>query len=345
MRSIAITEMFSGRGTLTRALVDGLRQQLNVSVAAGIELDGRHLRCFSADHPEASTFLGDVTAYHPAELSAPAAGLRLFVAGIPCTGASLAGRAKNGGGPAEGHKEAGALFLPVIHYVRQHRPDFIILECVPQFRASYSARCLRHALSASAYEFNERIVNPYTDFETPTERKRWILIAARHGRFEWRYTPRPFTGTLESFLDRPSERDAKEAVSAVQVQRQSAYLARKLAQGCHFRLRLIDRNSPQCPVICATYGKRQPSAAYVRAGETYRPLRPREIARLHGFPRSFHIYGPRKLVYVALGQGVTYRPFWALGAALAAWIASAGQMEFPWLPNMERRQAGERASA
>jgi DNA (cytosine-5)-methyltransferase 1 len=327
MNTISVTEIFPGRGTLTRALTDGLKQHVSVSVAAAVELVGEHLRCFSEDHPEPSTFVGDATGFHPAEISGGGAGLKLLVAGIPCRGASKAGRAKNGGGAAEDHGEVGALFLPVLHYVRLHRPDLICLECVPEFRASMSARCIRGALRQAGYDFEEHIVNPFTEFQTPTERRRWVLVGSRHGSFQWRYLARPFQGTLEGFLDKPQRRDAAEALSPQQAAKDQAYLARKQAQGCNFRLRLIDRESAKCPVICATYGRRQPSAPYVRVGETYRQIRPREVARLHGFPRNFRISGSKSLAYTALGQGVCYRPFRDLGAALGAWVASGAQAE------------------
>src|SRR5690606_18232672 len=90
-----------------------------------------YLRHWSKAHPEGSTFGGSFTRFHPAELSVPCPGeRRVFVAGIPCTGTSLAARGRLGLSSAEDHPDVGHLFLPVAHWIRQHRPDDVIFENV-----------------------------------------------------------------------------------------------------------------------------------------------------------------------------------------------------------------------
>ena len=323
---VALFEAFSGMGSLTRALTDGLSGHAEVRIAGCAELDDRYLQHWTHEHPEASTFLGSVSRYHPAELSLPCPGEhRIFVAGIPCTGTSLAGRAKNGLATPEEHARVGHLFLTVAHWIRLHRPDTVIFENVALYPKTLSARCLRSALRAAGYSLYERTLNAYKEFGTPSERVRWVMVATRAGQFQWNPVAQPFTGQLTAYLDAPSALDEAESFSPARVAAQSAYCARKAAEGCGFAQRLIDHSSTKCPTICSSYGKIQPSATYVRTASSYRMLRPREIARLHGFPDDFRLPASKTTAYQVLGQGVCYRPFFALGAALGQHLAIGAQ--------------------
>ncbi len=239
--------MFSGGGTLVAALKTGLEQGgATVSVAGLIELEAKYLGIAAKAHPEASTWSGSAAEWHPAEMSVPKSAMRIFSAGIPCTGASRAGISKNGLDCAEDHEEVGALFLNVLHYVRQHRPEMVVLECVDTYRNTMSVRCIRDALSASGYTFDERIVNPLKEFATPSQRKRWIVVASRVGRFTWMYEAKGFVGTLAPYLDRASSEDAAESATPEQVQADAKYCARKKAEGCGFAAQIVDASSDRC---------------------------------------------------------------------------------------------------
>lgn len=329
-----LVEMFPGGGTLTHALTAGLaRAGLSVSVAGLVEIEARYLAVSSRAHPEASTWHGDAAAFDPAELSAPKNAPRIFVAGIPCTGASRAGRAKNRLSCAEDHADAGALFLPVAHYIRRHRPELVALECVDTYRNTTSAACLRDALAVAGYQIDERVIDPLKEFATPSQRKRWVLAASRIGRFSWFYETEAFASTLADYLDPENADDAAESATPEQVAAAARYCARKQAEGCGFALSLVDRTSTRCGTIPRTYGKRQHSATYVRTAKSYRQLRPHEVARLHGFPPDLFAGLPRTLQFELYGQGVVAAPFVNLGAAFGRFLrgeASApasGQLE------------------
>jgi DNA (cytosine-5)-methyltransferase 1 len=161
-----------------------------------------------------------------------------------------------------------------------------------------------------------------SEFNTPTERIRWIMVATRTGAFAWNPLAQPFSDTLAGYLDAPSARDEAESFSADRAAKRAAYCARKTEEGCRFFQRFIDATSTKCPTICATYGKVQPSATYVKTSTTHRMLRPREVARIHGFPEDFRLPKVKTVAYQVLGQGVCYRPFYALGEALGSHVAN-----------------------
>ena len=317
-------------GSLCAPFSDGLSRHGSVSVTGAAELDGRYLSIFSRQHPEASTFLGSVANYAPEELSSPSSvgSVSLFIAGIPCTGASKSGISKNKLACAELHKDVGALFLPFLHRVTLAKPDVIVCENVPPYANTFSTKAIRSHLTRIGYEISEQIVNPYTDFATATERKRWIMVASRIGAFKWDYTPESFTGTIESLIDPASAADAEDEFSHEQVAAHTRYIDRKASEGCGFARRILERTSTKVPTICKTYHKQQPSSTFLRSGETYRMLRPREVARIHGFgPEFIEIIEslPKTTAYEVLGQGVVAKPFFALGEAIGSWVSAKQQ--------------------
>ena len=321
---VEVADVFSGAGTLTRALIDGLRQHLLAEAVGCVEVEGNYLARWSAAHESASTFLGSVTKYHPAELAMPSTSgvIRIAAMGVPCTGTSKAGRSKNHLAAPEEHRKVGHLFIPAAHYIRQHRPDIVVFENVPEYQGTLSARCLRTALAASGYSLTERVVNSFTEFAVPTERRRWVAVASRIGAFNWVFEPKPFTGTLGAYLDAEGVQDAEDVATSAQLAADAKFLNRKAAEGCGFRMRLVDRASTKCPTICRSYGKRQPSATFVKVGDSYRMIRPDEVRRLHGFPEDFPMPSSATLSYEIFGQGVTYAPFYALGEALGEFLAA-----------------------
>ena len=321
---VEVTDVFAGAGTLTRALIDGLRRHLLAEAVGCVEVEGGYLARWSAAHASASTFLGSVTKYHPAELAIPSTPgvIRIAAMGVPCTGTSKAGRSKNHLAAPEEHRKVGHLFLPAAHFIRQHRPDLVVFENVSEYAATLSARCLRAALAASGYSMTERVVNSYTEFAVPTERRRWVAVASRVGAFNWVFEPKSFTGTLGAYLDPEGAQDAEDVATPVQQAADAKFLNRKAAEGCGFRMRLVDRASTKLPTICRSYGKRQPSATFVKVGDSYRMIRPDEVRRLHGFPDDFPLPAAATLAYEIFGQGVTYAPFYALGEALGQWLGS-----------------------
>ncbi len=329
MIKVAVTDVFAGAGTLTRALIDGLRLHLEAEAVGCVEVEGGYLALWSDAHKNATTFRGSVAKYHPAELSVPtAAGVfRIAAMGIPCTGTSKAGRSKNRLSAPEEHKKVGHLFIPSAHYIRQHRPHLCVFENVPEYADTLSVRCLRAALAASGYAMTERVVNSFTEFSTPTERRRWVAVASRIGSFNWKFEAKPFTGTLADYLDAEGPQDADDTATPEQVSADAKYLARKASEGCGFKMRLVDRKSPKCPTVCRSYGKRQPSATFVKVGESYRMIRPSELRRMHCFPEDFPMPASATTAYEIFGQGVTYRPFFALGEALGCWIAAGTVVE------------------
>jgi Site-specific DNA methylase len=314
----SIYELFAGGGTLGFALLSGMSREIDCAIIGGNELSPRYLSRWSALHPQASTFGGSIGQFHTAELSMPAEGVRILAAGIPCTGASLAGRAKNRLGRAEDHQDVGHLFLSTMHHVRRHRPHVVVFENVPAYQKTMSARAIRDALAMSGYTFSEYVFEANRDFETPARRSRWTLVASRIGDFHWAYEPKPFSGTIAEFVDPESDEDA--VFTEEQCAAHEAYCARKRAEGCGWTRVVVERHDRTVPTIVRTYHKTHASGPFLRCKDRYRKFKAREIARLNGFPESFPLPETETEAVEICGQGVSFRPFENLGRAIGKWL-------------------------
>ncbi|RMS91722.1 C-5 cytosine-specific DNA methylase, partial [Pseudomonas savastanoi] len=107
----------------------------------------------------------------------------LFVAGIPCTGASRAGKAKNKLNSAEQHPSAGSLFIDFLDFVRYSNPVMAIVENVPDYQTSTSMEVIRSVLKSLGYRLFECILDGAV-FGAFESRSRMALVAYTEGAFE-----------------------------------------------------------------------------------------------------------------------------------------------------------------
>lgn len=318
--SISLFELFAGGGTLGKALLEGISHSgCLIQDVNGCELHPKYLQHWNEVNPEGNTFCGDICAFHPSELSAPSrANFKILAAGIPCTGASKSGRSKNKIKRAEDHKTAGILLLPTLHHIRAHKPDIVVLENVPEYAKSLSGGIIRDNLRQLGYQIDEHIVNAYSQFKTPTARKRWMLIASRIGKFTWEFQDEEFQGSLEKFLD--PEKPEDEMFSDHQIASHKKYIDRKISEGCGFRQVILERTAPKAPTFVRTYHKIHCAGPFVKGKKNYRQFRPREIARLSCIPDSFPLPESKSTAIEILGQGVCYNPFHDLGRSLGEFL-------------------------
>src|SRR5690606_22882179 len=85
--------------------------------------------------------------------------VELLVAGLPCTGASNAGRAKNGLKFAEQHETAGTPFLAFLTIVRATGPAVIVFENVREYGTTVSMHMIRDVLTEWGYVVHETVLD------------------------------------------------------------------------------------------------------------------------------------------------------------------------------------------
>lgn len=114
------------------------------------------------------------------ELMAAVPKADVLVAGIPCSGASRAGKSKHGIAIMEEHPEVGHLAHAFLTFVQKVQPGVILLENVPEYASSASASIIRQQLRDMGYGTQEVVLNAQ-DFGSLEARVRWFMVAATKG--------------------------------------------------------------------------------------------------------------------------------------------------------------------
>lgn len=172
---IKAIDFFAGAGGLTRGLLDA-----GIDVVAGVDNDERLRDTYECNN-KPSRFIKqdiaeiDITALRGKVGIAPA-DTTLYAACTPCQPFSTLNRSK-------GDDDQKALLLKFAEIVAESPPDFVIVENVPGLNNAlgrdiyrqFEAVLLEHGFSADARLLDAK------HFGVPQTRKRFILMASRHG--------------------------------------------------------------------------------------------------------------------------------------------------------------------
>ena len=238
--------------------------------------------------------------------------------GLPCSGASRAGKAKRGLSMMEDHPEVGHLIYAALALIQKLQPAAIVLENVEDYRASASAQILRSQLRDMGYQVSEHVLRA-RDFGSLENRVRWAMVATTDG-----------LQIVESVVAPGQARDATLGDLLDVVDPEAAcwssmdYLkdkaVRDKAAGKGFSMQLVDGDSTSVPTIRKSYNKGGSTDPYVRHPsdpELMRKLTPAEHARIKGVPAELIAGLPATTAHEVLGQGIAFEPFRALFRELA----------------------------
>lgn len=246
--------------------------------------------------------------------------------GIPCSGASRAGRAKRGLGMMEDHPTVGHLVASAIMLIQRLNPAVIVLENVVPYKSTASAQILRQHLRDSGYTIEEVTLNA-ADFGCLEARERWFMVAATAG------LPMDLQGlapvvrpvrTVAEILDKVPD-DSPEW-------RTFDYLKTKQLRdqdrGNCFRMQVVTPSDTSVPSLRKGYnrgGTTDPLLAHPSDPDRLRLFTLEEHARIKGVPPHLHTGMGRVAGHEMLGQGIAYEPVRALfkriGQCLLNWRA------------------------
>lgn len=313
-----------GGGVLDHALHHGLeRAGIPVELAFANEVEGDYLEASIANNPiwndRAIAIEAPMQDVEWRKLPA----VDILAAGLPCTGASLSGRAKNRLARAEEHETAGPLFVAFIAAIQVLRPSVVVLENVPQYGATASMTVIRSVLRSLDYELHETVLDGH-QLGALERRNRYCLVATN------RELPFSFEG-LQAIKERePRVADVLDDVPLEDPRwRDYSYLAAKetrdRASGKGFRRQLLDGSEDGLGTIGRGYAKARSTEPFIRhpsePGKS-RLLTPAEHARVKGVPESLIARLSATRAHEILGQSVTHSAFEAVGMRLGQALAA-----------------------
>lgn len=328
--ALAACGLFHGAGVLDSALHEGFSMTgVALQLAAAVELDESYLSASISNNPALwsapSRQYAIAAPIQQVTLRRGAIEADLLAAGIPCTGASLAGRAKNGLGCAEEHDSAGSLFVDFLNWVTTTQPSGIVVENVPQYAGTASMAVIRDTLVAMGYRLSERVLSG-AEFGALEDRKRLCMVAV--------------TGMLaevEAFcLDAVTPLRQKEASLAAVLEpvalddsswRTFDYLAKKeesdIAAGKGFRRQLLTPAATAVGTIGRGYAKcrsTEPFLVHPVNASLSRIFTPVEHARVKTIPERIVADMSATEAHEVLGQSVIYSAFSAVGRGVSDWL-------------------------
>lgn len=247
----------------------------------------------------------------------------VMAAGIPCSGASVAGRTKGKLAHPESHAEVGHLVVAFLAIIAKVNPAVILFENVIPYRSSASMDIMRNQLRDLGYDVHETDLDA-AEWSMLEHRKRMCMVAVTKG-IEFSFDA----------LEKPQqvERTFGEIMDAVDPDHSTwgsiDYLWNKLerdkADGKGFSPTVVDAHSTKVPTLNKTLHKRQSTGTYIRHPvheNLYRIPTVREHARCKGINPSLVDGTTQTFGHEVLGQAISVPPFMSvahlLGKALKA---------------------------
>lgn len=230
--------------------------------------------------------------------------------GLPCSGASRAGKSKRGLALMEQHPEVGHLVYAALALIQKLQPAAVVLENVEDYSVSASAQILRSQLRDMGYQVREHVLGA-RDYGLLENRVRWALVATTDGLRPVDSPPEP-TGNgvlkLGDLLDVVPE-DA-QCWSEMRYLKEKAVRDKEAGKG--FAMQLVDGDSISVPTIRKSYnkgGSTDPYVCHPSNPSLMRKFTPAEHARIKGVPPELVEGLPATTAHEVLGQGIAYTPF------------------------------------
>lgn len=324
-RPLAIGSLSHGLGVLDHAVHQGLDDAGIASrLAFAVDCELAYLQASVDNNPiwdeESIAVHARMEEVDPRELGK----VDLLLAGLPCTGASRSGKAKNGLQFAEQHETAATPFLAFLAIMKACNPSIAVLENVVDYQKTVSMQLIRAALCQSGYTVHEAIVD--RDLGAFEERKRLCVVAVTEGM--------EFNLALEAVRQR--EQTLGDVLEAIPEEapnwRRCAYLDEKekrdIAAGKGFRTQLVDSQATKVGTIGRGYAKwrsSEPMVSHPSRPGYRRLLTPVEHARVKAVPERLIKGLSATLAHQCLGQAVLHPVFVAVGRCLGLHVNQVAQ--------------------
>ena len=257
----------------------------------------------------------------------------ILEAGIPCEGASLSGRAKNGTSCAEAHEDVGHLCVAFLAIIAKVNPAIVILENVQQYQQSSSMWILRHQLRDLGYIVNETVLDG-AEWNALEHRKRMCMVAVTEGiEFDFAELEKPARETRrlgEILEDIPLDASCWSEMGYLKDK-----AVRDAAAGKGFAMQIVTPDSEKVGTIGKGYQKNRSTEPKLQHPENPALLRlftPVEHSRIKGIFEGLIFGLSATTAHEMLGQSILPKPFRALAKLIAKkiqqWAAPVSEGNF-----------------
>ena len=313
-----------GGGVLTHALskgfeLEGLKKKLVFANEYREELVDHAMQANSAWSKDTIALEGPMQEYAYDEWVLSQLGqVDVLEAGLPCSGASVAGRAKRGLVHPEAHPEVGHLVAAFITFIARVNPLMILLENVTQYQNTASMDILRNYLRDLGYDVYENVLTG-AEFNEMEDRKRMGMVAVTRGvPFDWNDLVRP--QKVERHLSEILEDLPDDHPSWSEMTGLKAKEIRDKEAGKSFAMQIFEGSDTRIATMTKDMTKNRstdPKIRHPRNPNLLRVPTPGEHAAAKGIPKELVDGLPATTAHQILGQSINYAPFVATGRLMA----------------------------
>lgn len=324
---LTVCSLFHGGGVLDKAIHSGLKRAgIPSTISVAVEMEPKYLDASLRNNRELWNDRSIVieSEIQAIDLKRNPPLVEICVAGIPCEGASPAGRSRNKtwgdstGGYAESHASSGALFFNFLQFIDAVQPMVIVLENVGQYSSSASMEVIRSVLASWGYNVQETILDGNA-FGVLERRKRLCVVATTVG-----FDMFDINNVIPL---RKKEQTISEILEPIPLDspiwREFTYLKDKMiadmAKGNGFKRQLLTGDAEYLGTIGKSYQKARSTEPFIlhpENPELSRLLTPLEHCRVKGVPPSIIDNESDTVAHEILGQGIVFPAFEAVAYAL-----------------------------
>jgi len=246
--------------------------------------------------------------------------------GVPCSGASIAGRSKRGLEHPESHPDVGHMIVPVLALVARLNPVAFCVECVIPYRQTASMAVMRSMLRDLGYTVHETELHA-SEWSMLEHRNRFCMVAVTNGiEFSFDDIKKPEL-RQRRFGEIMDEVDPNHSTWG-KIDYIWAKYRRDLEAGKGFAPTVVDADTEKLPVLNKTLHKRQSTGTYIQHPldpELFRIPTIREHARAKGVPEVLVQGTTQTFGHEILGQAISVPPFVAVFELLAKALRAYGE--------------------
>lgn len=230
--------------------------------------------------------------------------------GLPCSGASVAGRAKRKLDFPEAHPHVGHLAAGALAIIAKLNPAALIFENVVPYANTASACILRQQLGDMGYEVHERnVFGPdFGDFE---ERTRWCMVAMSKG-IPFNFDEMPMPVVVPRQLKEVMEPPEAVADRWSMMEGLKAKQARDLDEGKNFKMQIFTGDESTIKTLTKGITKNRstdPKFRHPTNPDLLRIPTAKEHGAYKGIPEHLFQGMSQTTANEMLGQSITYKAF------------------------------------
>ena len=247
--------------------------------------------------------------------------VEILNAGLPCTGASIAGRSKNKLSRAEEHETAGSLFITFINAIMTVQPAIFVLENVVPYQNTASMTVIRQVLSELGYVLHETILDG-NEFGALEARKRLCVVGLTKGLRGFDINHIKPLRTKESSLNQILENISDDSPRWKKMDYLKTKEERDIRNGKGFVRQVLHGNESYCGCIGKAYSKLRSTEPMLENARTklLRIFTPLEHSRAKTIPEYLVNGLSDTVAHEIMGQSVIYCAFQAVGKSIGKFV-------------------------